>query len=586
MKPLKTPFILLLALILLLVPVLTACSVVSVVEATTEYEDDEPDETTGAKTQAGTTAGQTTAANTAETTTVPATTAEATTVPATTAEQEPEPIVRPAKKTGVTPATPYAPATAEPYTNDDYANLVASVKSELGAEEVVSPSRADVTYANLLAAPASIDRAASRKELIAIADYHAFYRESGFTVALDYPASDAEEELTYLARTSDLLPSLCSVSGSLTGGVLTVSLIFYPETYLVSPRDVVQATVLGGENTAPNGTDTLPGINAENGVSVWDTDQLSYALAHGYAVSPIAGSPAAELVEAAETILKSIVDDTMTDRQIAYRVYRWLVENAAYDYEGDKKASRSLDAAYKPDMIPARMASFRAEGPILHGIGVCFGYAKAAAVLLGLEGLDVTKVVSFAIKGYLEYVGGRAWAFGDTIEVHSYNYIRIDGYDYLFDLSFAKDGKLQVRRSDGTSVTDTVGATKDFCIGLSKEEQCTYYSEFPDDPYADSSEYNPGSFHYLSAITYDGTHTLLLSTQQEAKAYYDYLLANVFTGEPEYRTVTLFFAAGAYSQSKLNAFLTATGVPFRTAEKDASATRTDAVTMVQIAFGK
>ena len=580
MKPLKTPFILLLALILLLAPVLSACSVVSVVEATTEYEDDEPDETTGAKTQAGTTAGQTTAANTAETT------AEATTVPVTTAEQEPEPIVRPAKKTGVPAATPYAPATAEPYTNDDYANLVASVKNELGATEVTLPSRAGVTYANLLPAPASLDRAASREELLAIADYHAFYRESGFTVTLGYPASDAEEELTYLARTSDLLPSLCSVSGSLSAGVLTVSLIFYPETYLVSPRDVVQATVLGGENTLPKGEDTLPGINAENGVSVWDTDQLSYALAHGYAVSPIAGSPAAELVEAAQTILSDIVDDTMTDRQIAYRVYRWLVENAAYDYNGDRQASRSLDAAYKPDMIPARMASFRAEGPILHGIGVCFGYAKAAAVLLGLEGLDVTKVVSFAIRGYLEYVGGRAWAFGDTIEVHSYNYIRIDGYDYLFDLSFAKDGKLQVRRSDDISVTDTVGATKDFCVGLSKEEQCTYYSEFPDDPYADSSDYNPGSFHYLSAITYDGTHSLLLNTQAEAQAYYDYLLANEFSGAAEYRTVTLFFAAGAYSQSQLNAFLSATGVPFKTAEKDASATRTGAVKMVQIAFGK
>ncbi|MBR5044497.1 MAG: hypothetical protein IKX66_04020 [Clostridia bacterium] len=305
MKPLKTPFILFLALILLLAPILTACSVVSVVEATTDYEDDEPDETTGAKTQAGTTAGQTTAETTAEATT---------TVPATTASTEPAPIVRPAKKTGVTPATPYAPATADPYANDDYANLVASVKSELGAEEVVSPSRAGVTYANLLAAPASLDRAASREELLAIADYHAFYREGGFAVALDYPAPDAEAELTYLARTSDLIPSLCSVFGTLSEGVLTVSLIFYPETVLVSPRDVVQATVLGGENTLPKGEDTLPGIDLEKGVSVWDSEQLSYALSHGYAVSPIAGSPAAELVEAAETILKSIVDDTMTDR--------------------------------------------------------------------------------------------------------------------------------------------------------------------------------------------------------------------------------------------------------------------------------
>ncbi|MBR6053284.1 MAG: hypothetical protein IKP55_05860, partial [Clostridia bacterium] len=136
------------------------------------------------------------------------------------------------------------------------------------------------------------------------------------------------------------------------------------------------------------------------------------------------------------------------------------------------------------------------------------------------------------------------------------------------------------------SATDTVGATKDFCIGLTKAEQCTYYSEFPDDPYSLSSGYNPGSFHYLSVITYDGTHPLLLSTQAEAQAYYDYLSANVFSAPAEYRTVTLFFAAGAYSQSQLNAFLSSVGVPFKTAEKDASETRTDAVKMVQIAFGK
>ena len=36
----------------------------------------------------------------------------------------------------------------------------------------------------------------------------------------------------------------------------------------------------------------------------------------------------------------------------------------------------------------------------------------------------------------------------------------------------------------------------------------------------------------------------------------------------------------------MNAFLAATGVPFKTAEKDASETRTGAVKMVQIGFGK
>ncbi|MBR4770838.1 MAG: hypothetical protein IK090_07930, partial [Clostridia bacterium] len=219
MKPLKTPFILLLALILLLAPVLSACSVVSVVESTTDYEDDDPDETTG---KAASSATETTPSA------PPATTEP----PATTTEPEPEPIVRPPKKTVQPAATPYAPATASPYTSSEYTELLASIKTEIGATEVTLPSRAGVTYANPLPVPASLTRAANREELLAIANWHAFYREGSFAVTLDYPVSDSEAEVTFLARTSDLIPSLCSVLGTFSEGVLTVTLIYYPETYL------------------------------------------------------------------------------------------------------------------------------------------------------------------------------------------------------------------------------------------------------------------------------------------------------------------------------------------------------------------
>ena len=165
------------------------------------------------------------------------------------------------------------------------------------------------------------------------------------------------------------------------------------------------------------------------------------------------------------------------------------------------------------------------------------------------------------------------------------NYLRIGGYDYLFDLSFAKDGKLNVRRSDGSG-TDLVGGMKDFCIGLSKAEHATFYSEFPTDPYSESAEYNPGSYHYLSELTYDGTHALLLSTPEEAQNYYQYLLENVFTGEAEFRAVTLFYTNAAYSEANLKSFLNATGIPCKFVSKSAVTERTDADVMVQIAFGK
>ena len=473
----------------------------------------------------------------------------------------------------------------------EYEQLIQQGKTTLHATEIFAPSREGVVYANPLPAPASLDRAASRADLVEIANYRAFYRADGFTVALDYAASDVEEELNYLYYNSELIPSLCSVSGSLDAGILHVNLIFYPETYLVSPRTTVFAEILGGENAKPNGTDTLPGLDPVNGISVWDSEQACYALSRGYAIAPIAGSPAEELVAAAQNILLGLVDDTMNEFQIAYRVYRWLMENAPYDYDGDKWAVNSLDPAYQPEMVPARLTSFRAEGPLLCGGGVCFGYAKAAVMLLGLEGLSVRRVVSFAFEGYLEYTTGRSWVYGNVIQVHSYNYFRVDGYDYLFDLSFGKDNSKTVQdRTTGEDVK--IAVTKDFCVGLSKAEQTSFYSEFPRDPFSSSSEYNPGSYHYLSNVTYDGTHVLLLSSQAEAQTYYTYLKNNVFNGTPAFRTVTLFYANVTVSEwnaqyrSGLLSFLNSTGVPYTTPNAVQAGDRTDAGVRVVIAFGK
>ena len=473
----------------------------------------------------------------------------------------------------------------------DYEKLIQRGKAELGATEVFAPSREGVVYARPLPAPASLGTAASRAELVEIANYYAFYRTEEFSVALTYPASNAEDELNALYYDSELIPSLCAVTGSLSAGVLHVDLIFYPETYLVTPRKTVFAGILGGENTKPNGTDTLPGLDPLNGISVWDSEQVCYALSRGYTIAPIEGSPAAELVEAAREILSGLVDDTMNEFQIAYRVYRWLMENAPYDYDGDHWASNSLDPAYQPEMVPARMTSFRAEGPILYGGGVCFGYAKAAEVLLGLEGLRIRRVVSFAIEGYLEHTPGRSWVYGGTIQVHSYNYFRVNGYDYLFDLSFGKDSTRTVQ--DGTTGNAVeLAVTKDFCVGLSKAEQITFYSEFPTDPFSSSAEYNPGSYHYLSEITYDGEHVLLLSSPAEAQTYYTYLKNNVFNGDPAFRTVTLFYAGVTVSEwnaqyyAGLNSFLKSTGVPYSTPNPVSAGERAGGGVRVVIAFGK
>lgn len=572
MKPLKTSLILFLALILLLAPVLSACSVVSVVSTTGDYEDDESDETTGAKTTAETTAGATAEATT--------------TVPATTAEPEPEPVVSLGAHLKTVPYDPYTPS---PYAaqSDKYTNRIIQKKNATaGAVIVDMPSREGVAYPRRLPAPSDLKHAATRDELLAIVNWRAFYRESGFSVTLNYGASDAEEELNFLWRNSDLLASQCALYGSLKNSVLTVDLKFYPESYLAVPRYTTPAKYIAVETSAPKGTETFPGLDPEHGVSVWDSEQACYALANGYKISPIQGSPAESLVETAKTILAGIIDDSMTEWQIAYRVYVWLMDNAVYD-QAEHWAGQvdTADRVKESEALSARVIGFRAEGPLLYGVGACFGFAKASVLLLGLEGIELRRVVAFSTK----LPAGRCCiiANSNSIAIHSYLYLRIGEYDYIYDPTFVGESKMTVSGVE-------ISVFREFCIGYSFEKHRhavfgTYYPK--NDFFSGTDEYNPGMYNYLDELTYDGTHDLLFSTTGEAKRYYDYLLETVFTEPAEYRTVSFFYNGTNYNTWKtlykpqLLEFLDATGVPYRYADSDCTSRGIANVT-VTVVFGK
>ena len=572
MKPLKTSLILFLALILLLAPVLSACSVVSVVSTTGDYEDDESDETTGAKTTAETTAGATAEATT--------------TVPATTAEPEPEPVVSLGAHLKTVPYDPYTPS---PYAaqSDKYTNRIIQKKNATaGAVIVDMPSREGVAYPRRLPAPSDLKHAATRDELLAIVNWRAFYRESGFSVTLNYGASDAEEELNFLWRNSDLLASQCALYGSLKNSVLTVDLKFYPESYLAVPRYTTPAKYIAVETSAPKGTETFPGLDPEHGVSVWDSEQACYALANGYKISPIPGSPAESLVETAKTILAGMIDDSMTEWQIAYRVYVWLMDNAVYD-QAEHWAGQvdTADRVKESEALSARVIGFKAEGPLLYGVGACFGFAKASVLLLGLEGIELRRVVAFSTK----LPAGRCCilANSNSIAIHSYLYLRIGEYDYIYDPTFVGESKMTVSGVE-------ISVFREFCIGYSfeKHRQAVFGTYYPkNDFFSGTDEYNPGMYNYLDELTYDGTHDLLFSTTGEAKRYYDYLLETVFTEPAEYRTVSFFYNGANYNTWKtlykpqLLEFLDATGVPYRYADSDCSARGIANVT-VTVVFGK
>ena len=577
----RQSFLALISLLLVFALLFTGCSLVSVVD-TTVPDADEPSETSGGieTTENETSADDTSAATTVAVTTIPETTAEP--------EPEPDPVVELGRHLKTAPDDPYTPT---PYAaqSDKYTTKIINKKnSTAGAVIVDTPSRTGVTYERRLPAPANLAYAASRDELVKIVNWYAFYRESGFSVKLGYSASSAEDELNYLWRNSDLLASQCALYGSLSSGTLTVDLKFYPESYLAVPRYTTPAKYIGVETTPPTGTETFPGLDPEHGVSVWDSEQACYCLANGYKISPIPGSPAESLVETAKTILSGMIDDTMTEWQIAYRVYVWLMDNAVYD-QAEHWAGQidNADRAKESEALSARVIGFKAEGPLLYGVGACFGFAKASVLLLGLEGIELRRVVAFSTR----LPAGRCCiiANSNSIAIHSYLYLRIGGYDYIYDPTFVGESKKQV---PGSNVE--ISVFREFCIGYSFEKHRqavfgTYYSK--NDFFSETDEYNPGMYNYLDELTYDGTHDLLFSTTYEAKRYYDYLLETVFSQPAEYRTTSLFYNNVTYDTWKtlykpqLLEFLNATGVPYQYYDSDCTS-RGIANVAVILVFGK
>ena len=569
-------FSFLLSMLLVLALLFSGCSIVTVVDTTAA----DTDETEQSATEPSATSADpvTTAEATTEPITEPTTTAEP--------ELEPEPLVTLGTHLKTVPDDPYTPT---PYAtqSDKYTDKIVQKKNaEAGAKIVNMPSRTGVTYQRRLPAPANLAYASSRDELVKIVNWYAFYRESGFSVKLGYSASSADDELNFLWRNSDLLASQCALYGTLQNSILTVNLKFYPESYLAVPRYTTPAKYIAVETSAPTLTETFPGLDPEHGVSVWDSEQACYALANGYKISPIPGSPAESLVETAKSILSGMIDDGMTEWQIAYRVYVWLMDHAVYD-QAEHWAGQidKSDRAKESEALSARVIGFKAEGPLLYGVGACFGFAKASVLLLGLEGIELRRVVAFSTR----LPSGRCCiiANSNSIAIHSYLYLRINGYDYIYDPTFVGESKMTVSGVD-------ISVFREFCIGYSfeKHRQAVFGTYYPkNDFFSETDEYNPGFYNYLNKLTYDGTYDLLFSTTSEAKRYYDYLLETVFKEPAEYRTISFFYNAVSYDvwktryKPQLIEFLEATGVPYRYADSDCTS-RGVANVAVNVVFGK
>lgn len=157
-------------------------------------------------------------------------------------------------------------------------------------------------------------------------------------------------------------------------------------------------------------------------VEVYYSDEVYLALERGLRPVGIAGSPAEQVITAAEQVLRQIVSDDMSDYDVIHVIYDWIAANVLYDHD---IASQKTDTKDKYRQVSGS-ASFFAEGvffrdPTMHmNVAVCNGMAKAFSILANMEGIECYKVNGTSNRA------GHAW-----------NKVRIGSFWYICDSTWA-----------------------------------------------------------------------------------------------------------------------------------------------------
>ena len=361
-------------------------------------------------------------------------------------------------------------------------------------------------------------------ELAEYVDYHVFYGIGSVTVWLDYEYSDPEQELNRLYWRSELLGGMAALQLHDPGsGPMQILLRYYRDQLFYIPRAQSADQYLSPfRKTSSRSSFSSPRIR-EDGISVFTTDQAIYALIKGYDIAPAEGSPAKAAIRRAYEILTVYGDENWSDMDRLYHILLYFLDNAGYDDASSSIAGDVPDPELEPDFYSSRLVSFRPDGPLMYGATACYGSSKAAALLLALEGYQVARVVSSE-----NTISGRRITQDKQIRTHSYLYVRINGEDLLYDVTYSYAG------------TGTAHCFRDPCLCLSYNEHRELYRGFQRDWYSARNDYRPSSRDRMNEIRLDdGTTGMLLKSKAEWDAFMGVLGQQILAQQGESASATV-----------------------------------------------
>ena len=137
-------------------------------------------------------------------------------------------------------------------------------------------------------------------------------------------------------------------------------------------------------------------------VPVYNSENLFMAVNSGAKpVFMVENSQAEAVYNAAKVVLRTIIDDSMTDYQKMLAIFDYVNYNTIYD-----RYVYNLALGGGSQNLPEYRV-FYLEGVLLDGTAVCDGIAKTVALLASMEGIDAIKINGTA--GSLTSSVGHAW---------------------------------------------------------------------------------------------------------------------------------------------------------------------------------
>lgn len=285
-------------------------------------------------------------------------------------------------------------------TNDDlWSDSLAAFRAEL--KELYGQS--------VLEEPESLTEAKNYYELAEIIDYFAFYQLSDtefvcdtFRVKLNYDHNNAMWERNEVYWYCELIRSAAGFTAVMENNdYLVITLVPYAMATKTNRNDVARLNRYenkvefdSDKSAMTSRSDTFDGFKYYNygrEVSVWNSQQLWYALEHEYVPVCEEGSPAEVVLERAKLILRGIISEGMSDKEKIFSIYSWFGENVQFDSLYSRYFTSS-DYEMFPDEKAATSRAYHADGALLEGLAVCEGYAKSYLILLRLEGIESYRI--------------------------------------------------------------------------------------------------------------------------------------------------------------------------------------------------